>query len=56
MNSRHSSRRRHSGRSARLRPVAILAAAALLALSGCGYKGPLTLPPNDFAQSTQHHT
>src|SRR5690625_4095064 len=56
MNSRHSSRRRHSGRSARLRPVAILAASALHALSGSGYTGPLTLQPNDDSQSSQPHT
>lgn len=43
----------------RLRPWLIVATAGLLLLSGCGYKGPLTLPPNDLAQFdqlTQHHT
>ena len=33
-----------------MRPLACLAAALALALAGCGYKGPLTLPPPDQAQ------
>lgn len=47
--------RRQQQTRGRLRPWVILATTGLLLLSGCGYKGPLTLPPNDLAQLTQHH-
>lgn len=42
-----------------LRPLGLCAIAGLLVLSGCGYKGPLTLPPQELAQHaqpTQHNS
>lgn len=33
----------------------IVAMTGLLLLSGCGYKGPLTLPPKELAQLTEPH-